>query len=319
MYILIDPSLDTPIYKQIADHLSREITMGRLRRGAKLPTVRALANRLGIAKGTIERAYDELARMGFVEMKQGQGTFVIYDKPSKDSRKERAMATIDRLLAELEELHFSPAEMSIFFELKLRERMQVQDETRVVLLGGSPELLFSMAEQVYELGGVDVFSQVLDGSGNSIGSYMSGADLLISADGIVGGGNSNERLIEVAVGVDADTVAAFARLSEADTVATIALSERHLDEMLKSLRRYAPNADLRGITLSEDTDIEKFIEHKTVLVVPDGYSSMFPAASIVSIRNSGLPIIRCRICMDAGSMLLVRAGAESARARRKNA
>ncbi len=65
-----------PIYQQIAEQVKEAIATGQLRRGEKLPTIRALAGELGVNRDTVALAYDGLARDGIVETTVGRGTFV---------------------------------------------------------------------------------------------------------------------------------------------------------------------------------------------------------------------------------------------------
>jgi len=65
-----------PVYQQIAAWLRAEIEAGRLGAGDRLPTIRALADRLGVNRDTVALAYDALAREGRLESTVGRGTFV---------------------------------------------------------------------------------------------------------------------------------------------------------------------------------------------------------------------------------------------------
>jgi DNA-binding transcriptional MocR family regulator len=65
-----------PRYRAIADAVAEDLANGRLKPGARLPTHRALAERLGVTVGTVSRAYAEAARMGLVTGEIGRGTFV---------------------------------------------------------------------------------------------------------------------------------------------------------------------------------------------------------------------------------------------------
>lgn len=67
---------DGPRYLAIADALAEDAASGRLRPGARLPTHRDLADRLGLTVGTVTRAYGEAARRGLVSGEIGRGTFV---------------------------------------------------------------------------------------------------------------------------------------------------------------------------------------------------------------------------------------------------
>lgn len=65
-----------PVYESIVEALSADIASGRLRRGQRLPTHRALARALGVDLTTVTRAYSEARRQGLTEARVGQGTFV---------------------------------------------------------------------------------------------------------------------------------------------------------------------------------------------------------------------------------------------------
>ena len=65
-----------PRYLAIAEALAEDAGGGRLRAGARLPTHRELADRLGVTVGTITRAYAEATRRGLVTGEVGRGTFV---------------------------------------------------------------------------------------------------------------------------------------------------------------------------------------------------------------------------------------------------
>jgi DNA-binding transcriptional MocR family regulator len=65
-----------PRYLAIAEALADDAGAGRLRPGARLPTHRELADRLGLTVGTVTRAYAEAARRNLVSGEVGRGTFV---------------------------------------------------------------------------------------------------------------------------------------------------------------------------------------------------------------------------------------------------
>lgn len=71
----IDPA-GGPIYLEIVQALSDDIASGRLGGGTKLPTHRELADLLGVAIGTVTRAYAEAERRGLIRSEGRRGTFV---------------------------------------------------------------------------------------------------------------------------------------------------------------------------------------------------------------------------------------------------
>ena len=65
-----------PVFEAIVEALGADIGSGRLHRGERLPTHRALAKALGVDLTTITRAYNEARRRGLTEARVGRGTFV---------------------------------------------------------------------------------------------------------------------------------------------------------------------------------------------------------------------------------------------------
>lgn len=74
--IVIDLDTATPPYEQIQSQISALIAVGELQPGTRLPTVRSLAADLGVAAGTVGRAYKELEAAGLVTTNRRQGTVV---------------------------------------------------------------------------------------------------------------------------------------------------------------------------------------------------------------------------------------------------
>ncbi|PND37017.1 GntR family transcriptional regulator [Paucibacter aquatile] len=68
--------MSAPRYKQLLDRLAQDIRSGALRPGTRLPPLRQLARREGLALVTASRVYAELAGMGLVSGEVGRGTFV---------------------------------------------------------------------------------------------------------------------------------------------------------------------------------------------------------------------------------------------------
>ncbi|WP_100331675.1 GntR family transcriptional regulator [Bacillus xiapuensis] len=65
-----------PIYRQIAERIIQQFVRGEIQTGEKLPSVREMAIQSGVNPNTIQRTYGELERMGVIETKRGQGTFM---------------------------------------------------------------------------------------------------------------------------------------------------------------------------------------------------------------------------------------------------
>ena len=90
-----------PIYGQIKDGLRKLIVTGAMLPDEKLPSVRSLATELAINPNTIQRAYAELEREGFIYSVPGKGCFAAGQPESTLRRKEELMERLRELVAEL--------------------------------------------------------------------------------------------------------------------------------------------------------------------------------------------------------------------------
>ncbi len=90
MFDRLDPRSPTPLYAQIAGTIRVAVAAGELESGQTLPSVRQLAIRLRVNPATVVQAYRDLEAEGFVEMRQGAGTFI---KDVADSRKSAELET----------------------------------------------------------------------------------------------------------------------------------------------------------------------------------------------------------------------------------
>lgn len=102
MWLHIDPSSGTPIYRQIADQVRQAVASGVLRAGDRLPSVREMAVELAVNPNTIAKAYQELERDGVIVTPRGKGSFVA-DRDQGLAEEERLRQfgeAVDRLVAE---------------------------------------------------------------------------------------------------------------------------------------------------------------------------------------------------------------------------
>jgi GntR family transcriptional regulator len=109
----ISAAADGTLYQQIVDRLKREVSEGRLKPGAALPSFRQLAEDLLVSVITVKRAYEELEREGIIFRRQGLGTFVA--EQGRDRSREAKLAAARDLLSggvrEAAEAGLKPAEI----------------------------------------------------------------------------------------------------------------------------------------------------------------------------------------------------------------
>ena len=76
MIVQVDPASPVPLFEQLRAQIERLIASGQLPVGSTLPPIRHLATDLGLARGTVNKVYEALARDGLVETAGRHGTVV---------------------------------------------------------------------------------------------------------------------------------------------------------------------------------------------------------------------------------------------------
>ncbi|AMQ70450.1 GntR family transcriptional regulator [Bacillus amyloliquefaciens UMAF6639] len=101
-----------PIYLQIADRVYYRLIRSELSPGDKLPSVREMAVQMKVNPNTIQRTYSEMERLGIVETRRGQGTFIAERSDLIAELKDRLTKDVfKRFIQEMAELGLSPEEM----------------------------------------------------------------------------------------------------------------------------------------------------------------------------------------------------------------
>ncbi len=102
MEIIISNSSGKPIYEQICIQIKNLIMNGTLSAGEALPSMRALAKDLHISVITVQRAYEDLTRDGFIETVSGKGSFVA--APNREFIQEEQLRVAEELLQKAAEI-----------------------------------------------------------------------------------------------------------------------------------------------------------------------------------------------------------------------
>ncbi len=92
MILTVDPSSAVPPYEQIRGQLEAMVASGTLEAGDRLPSIRQLAHDLGLATGTVARAYAELESAGLVVSRRRTGTVVSDGVAASAAERRRRLA-----------------------------------------------------------------------------------------------------------------------------------------------------------------------------------------------------------------------------------
>lgn len=109
MIIEVDPASPTPPYEQIRAQIARMIGARVLRPGERLPTIAQLANDLGLANGTVARAYRELEAEDLIVSRRRTGTVVAPAAQFRKAERDAELAVaVEDLAVRLRQLGATP-------------------------------------------------------------------------------------------------------------------------------------------------------------------------------------------------------------------
>jgi DNA-binding transcriptional regulator YhcF (GntR family) len=98
--LAVDPTSPIAPFEQLRSGVVDAVASGELTPGDRMPTVRRLAEDLGLAPNTVARAYRELEASGFLETRGRNGTFVApQGDPAMQQAQRAASVYADRIRA----------------------------------------------------------------------------------------------------------------------------------------------------------------------------------------------------------------------------
>lgn len=109
--IIIDYKDRRPIYEQIVDRFKEQILKGIIEPDSQLPSVRSLAMDLSINPNTIQRAYMELERQGFIYSVKGKGSFIAVTERLIIEKRGEIFKSFDQLVQEAESIGISQEQL----------------------------------------------------------------------------------------------------------------------------------------------------------------------------------------------------------------
>ena len=103
MHFTLDPT--RPIYLQIIEEIKRRTARGEYQAGKQLPSIRDMAQEMGVNPNTIARVYSELEREEFIITRRGQGSFITEEQTRIESeRLKLAESATERFMKEIQSL-----------------------------------------------------------------------------------------------------------------------------------------------------------------------------------------------------------------------
>lgn len=117
----LDYKSGIPIYDQIVSGIVKLKVMGALKGGDALPSVRALAIKLGINPNTVQRAYAILEEKGIIYSVSGKGSFISGDASAHDALDSLALKEFKKAVEEAKRMGKSADELKKVIDFMFKE------------------------------------------------------------------------------------------------------------------------------------------------------------------------------------------------------
>ena len=296
----VNPESDVPIYRQLVDQINAEIRSGALKAGTQLPTVREMAQSMHLSCGTVKRVYDKLREMGDIEMTRRRGSFVKFVHDEGDSRKIQAMTAIDRMIRTLTDLHFSPSEIQIFLNVKMREWGLRWSGIRMALVTEYAELAPLFTRQLERIANASCIICTPRQVHEYPYSVDEQADVILTGESdaaaLAADLPDQNKLVKLAFALTAPSMMRLAKVSER-RLCVVCDGE----PFCRLVHEYLSDADMVAANVH---DVQTIVRSEACIVPPD-YSSLCPE-EVTKILDSMVQNGRAvpfEYAIDAGSMM----------------
>jgi DNA-binding transcriptional regulator YhcF (GntR family) len=311
----IDRNSEVPVYRQVIEKIASLIRAGSLKPGDRLPPERELSTQLGIARGTITRAYEELARSRLIEVASGRGSFVSAQQDViPTGRKDRAVELIGTLVNQLVELRFSYREIKSMVDLVVMEREEQLENLSIAVVDCSPEALNILYRQLGILSRIHGRTLLLDdlAAAGEPEKRLAAFDLILTTAthysevlGMAPG--LKDRLLRVVVSPSQETIILLAGLKPSQTIGILCESRQFLAIIKSKLDDLCLTNSVSHLFWPCAADeIEAFLAEKDVLIVPPVFPALLnreTAPLLTVFTEGGGKILPFDYQIERGSMV----------------
>ncbi len=119
--VQLDYKSGVPIYDQIVSGIVRLKMVGALKGGDSLPSVRAMALKLGINPNTVQRAYALLEEKGVIYSVSGKGSFISHDSDTDNTLDELALKDFLKAARDAKRMGKTAEELKMQIDLLFKE------------------------------------------------------------------------------------------------------------------------------------------------------------------------------------------------------
>lgn len=308
-------------YELLAKKIKDQIISGALKPGDRLPTIRDCAKAENLSPGTVKKAYATLAEDGLIEMTRGRGTIVLLQKKQnlpgkaidKGSTQSKAMDLIDEMISSMLDLGFTEKEISIYFDLKMKDRAANHNRLAAGIIDCNPETSRMIAADLLRHLEIEVYDFPLNDVLQNPKNIPPGIDLIFTTSTHIESLKSvlypELDIIPLVLTPSSETVMELARIQRHQKVGFIALSQVFARIMRNSLQQYGQVNEPASVFFFGKTRDWDFVETFGIIdtiIIPENFELFSNRAEqelIADFTRKGGRIIKFNYSLDQGSKL----------------
>lgn len=306
MDFFIDRELPVPLRTQLQGLIEYGIACGELAPGEALPSVRELAEKVGVAPMTVSQVYADLKAAGLIDTRPGSGTFV------SDSHHARLAGRadvgelhrqIDHLIDESHRLGIRSADLVSLVNARAFYRDSIGPRLRIVMIGIFQDATASYARFIAARLGREVTVEPLTVS--SIERNPAAKARANSADLAITFANRhrevatlvpNTKVVTISFTPSEETRRALASLDSLASIAVVSRFPDFLPIMKSGVQRFAPHVSEITATTLEAPGLQALLANVSVVIYASG------AESVIELLPAGMQAIEYRHAPDTADI-----------------
>lgn len=303
MEFFVDRDLPVPLRTQLQGLIEYGISGGELGPGEALPSVRELAEKLGVAPMTVSQVYADLKAVGLIETRPGSGTFVSERRPASRRDPSLLHRHIDELIDESRLLGIRSAELVSMVSARVFYREAVGSRLRIVVVGLFQDATASYARFIAARLGRDVTVEPITVSAlerdPKVQALANSADLAVTfanRQKQVATLVPNSRVVSISFTPSEETRRSLATLSSLARIALVSRFPEFLPVMKTGVQRFAPHVAEISAGVLGAPGMDTTIAAATVVVYASG------AGSVLAEIPAGMQAIEYRHAPDVADI-----------------
>lgn len=311
--LTIDATSPTPLYRQLSYAISQMIQNGDLHPGEALWPERQLSEKLGVARGTVRKAYDECRKNDLITAKQGGNYQVTIDSDGiKQSNDQKAVYLTRKYLDEIGELgYYNNAVLDI---IRLNSQIEIAGEKplRIGTVECRKAMFYVYEEVLNGYDNIQIFPFLIDellGMPELMGQALECDLILVTPshyyDLCAAFVDLEPKLLETTLNWSDQTIDEVRSIKEGASVGVLYSNIRTVHVVKSALKIYDIDCNLDVCNISNFLTLEQFLQTKDVLIMEPSFDALNASkfkTSWKSFLNRGGTRIIFRHYVDSSSV-----------------